>query len=79
MGAWGETALYVFDPYQDPRTAVNSPIFTKLQQMRFAKLALGPNGQSAFNKVFGGMQKANPLGASTLIYAPGVPCFAWMK
>ena len=78
MGSWGETHLFVYDPYLDPRLAVNNPIMTKLQQMRFAKLALPENGKAAFNQVFGGSRKANPLGAPP-IFAPGVPCFAWTK
>ena len=80
MGGWGETKLYIYDPYQDPRTAVINPIMTRLQQMRFSKMALAEtlSGRAAFNKVFGGVQKANPLG-SPPIFAPGVPCFGWLK
>ena len=78
MGAWGETHLFVYDPYLDPRVAIVNPVMTRLQKMRFAKLTLPQDGKAAFNRVFGGPQKANPLGAAP-IFAPGVPCFAWMK
>lgn len=80
MGAWGETALYIYDPYQDPRTTVITPIFTELQKRRFAKLSLPEDpGRAAFNKVFEGNEKANPLGAAPIITFPNVPCFGWMK
>ena len=78
MGAWGESKFYVYDPYSDPRTTVDSPVMTHLQKMRFAKLVIPESGRAAFNQVFGGPRKANPLGAPP-IFAPGVPCFAWTK
>ena len=78
MGAWGETSFFVYDPYLDPRVQVISPIMTRLQKMRFAKLTLPESGKTAFNRVFGGSTKANPLGAPP-IFGPGVPCFAWIK
>ena len=78
MGAWGETKLYLYDPYLDPRTTVVDPIFTRLQKMRFARAVLPDSGKAAFNRVFGGPRRANPLGTPPL-YGPGVPCFAWTK
>ena len=78
MGAWGESLFFIYDPYLDPRTEVVSPIMTRLQQMRFAKLVIPQNGKHAFNRVFGGPKLANPLGTPPL-YGPGVPCFAWTK
>ena len=78
MGAWGETKLYIYDPYLDPRVAVDNPIMTRLQQMRFAKLTIPDSGRAAFNQVFGGHRLANPLGAAPIL-STGVPCFAWTK
>ena len=59
MSAWASTSLYLFDVYQDPRTAVRNPLLNLPQKMRFAKMALANtlSGQAAFGKVFGGPQK----------------------
>ena len=80
MSTWGESGFFIFDAYSDPRTAVIDPIMTRLQKERFAKLALGQTeaGKEAFNKVFGGPQRASPFTAPPL-FSPGVPCFAWTK
>jgi len=80
MSGWAETALYYFDPYPDPRTAVRNPSMGLAQRMRFAKMALAEtlSGRAAFGRVFGGPQHANPLGSVPLPQT-GVPCFAWTK
>ena len=78
--SWKETSLFLFDPYQDPRTAVQNPVMSQNQRMRFAKMALADtlSGRVAFNRVYGGPVKANPLGRVPLLDTP-VPCFAWTK
>ena len=80
MSAWAESALFVFDPYADPRTTVRAPAMNLAQKMKFAKMALAQtqSGRAAFGRVFGGPQKANPLGTVPLLDT-GVPCFAWTK
>ena len=80
MSAFGTTILGLLDPTADDREARQIPIMTRVEQMRFVKMALQdiPGAQRQFNQVFGGKKRASDYDPVKLIDA-GVPAFLWTQ